>query len=328
MKYTSCDWINGGLDFRPDCIVLCCFSWLQGYEEYVLVDNYHGEKIDWSELFEKKRNLINLQKQGKTADFCKSCVYQESYDWDDDDSINCLLLNHWTNCNSACIYCDFGNEREYYNKNQAYDILPILEEMKEKNILKLTERSFVSFGGGEPTVLKNFDNVLKFLVDFGFKNIRINSSGIKYSAAIENGIKQGRVDVVISVDAGSSQIYKNIKRVDCFDKVWQNIANYAKSALEKNRVKAKYIIVPNVNDSQKDIDEFLNCAAAANLSAISFSVEKYWSTTETEKLVETEKAKQIYELLLYAENRAKQLNFEIELYSEAIGFKNLMKDNK
>ena len=96
----------------------------------------------------------------------------------------------------------------------------------------------------------------------------------------------------------------------------------------KNRVKAKYIIVPNVNDSQKDIDDFLNCAAAANLSAISFSVEKYWSTTETEKLVETEKAKQIYELLLYAENRAKQLNFEIELYSEAIGFKNLMKDNK
>ncbi len=125
MRYTSCNWINGGLDFRPDSIVLCCFSWLQGYEEFVLVENYQGGKIDWVKLFDKS---------GQAADFCKNCIYQEERDWLDDDSINCLLLNHWTNCNSSCIYCDFGKEHEFFNQQQPYDILPILKDMKENGI--------------------------------------------------------------------------------------------------------------------------------------------------------------------------------------------------
>lgn len=324
MKYTSCDWINGGLDFRPEQIVLCCFSWLQGYEEYVLVDNYHGEPIDWEKLFEKKRQLINMQKQGKTTVFCKNCIYQKEHDWIDDDSINCLLLNHFTNCNSSCIYCDFGNNKQEFENLVTYDIVPILQDMKNKGFLKVTNRSFVTFGGGEPTVLKNFDNVLTFLIDEGFKNIRINSSGIKYSSAITNGLKNDVVDVVISVDSGSKEIYQKIKRVDCFEKVWGNIAEYAKSALNTAKVKAKYIIVPDVNDTQKDIDDFLQYAVKSELKAISFSVEKYWSTTEPEKLVNTKKAQEVYSLLQYAENRAKDLNFEVELYSEGLGFKNLM----
>ncbi len=325
MRYKSCSWINGGLDFRPDSIVLCCFSWLQGYEEYVLVDNYFGEKIDWAKLFEKKRALIDLQKSGKTADFCHNCIYQEERDWVDDDSINCLLFNHWTNCNSACIYCDLGQEHEFYNRQKSYDILPILKDMNENGILKIIDGSFVSFGGGEPTVLKDFDEILNLLIEVGFKVIRINTSGIKYSKAIEDGLKNKSVDIVTSVDSGSAEIYRKIKRVDCFDKVWQNLKNYAKSAANKNDVKAKFIIIPDVNNTQKDIDDFFDCVEKNDLRAVSFSVEKNWANdTPAEIFRETDKAKKIYDLLLYSENKSRELGLFLELYSEGIGFKNLM----
>ena len=329
MKYTSCHWINGGLDFRADSIVLCCFSWLQGYEEYVLVENYRGGKIDWAELFNKKRALTDLQKKGKTAKFCENCIYQEERDWLDDDSINCLLLNHWTNCNSSCIYCDFGKEHDFYNQQKPYDILPVLKEMRENGILKAVEGSFVSFGGGEPTVLKNFDEILNFLIDTGFKNIRINTSGIKFSDAIMSGLQNNSVDIVSSVDSGSAEIYRKIKQVDCFDKVWQNLHNYAKIAANKNNVKAKYIIIPNINDSKKHIDDFFDCIEKNNLSAVSFSVEKNWANnTPAPVFKQSEKAKEIYDLLLYAENKSEKLGLNIELYSEGIGFKNLMENNK
>lgn len=329
MRYTSCNWINGGLDFRPDSIVLCCFSWLQGYEEFVLVENYQGGKIDWVKLFDKKRKLIDLQKSGQAADFCKNCIYQEERDWLDDDSINCLLLNHWTNCNSSCIYCDFGKEHEFFNQQQPYDILPILKDMKENGILKVIEGSFVSFGGGELTVLKNCDEILNFLIDTGFRNIRINTSGIKYSNAIENALKNNFVDVVSSVDAGSSEIYKKIKRVDCFEKVWQNLKKYAQSASNKKNVKAKYILIPNINDTKKDLDDFFDCVLKNELEAVSFSVEKNWSSDIPENtLVHSDMAKKIYDLLLYAENKAQNLNMPVELYSEGIGFKNLIENNR
>lgn len=325
MIYTSCSWINGGLDFRPDSIVLCCFSWLQGYEEYVLVDNYFGEKINWTKLFEKKRTLINLQKRGETADFCRNCIYQEERDWLDDDSINCLLFNHWTNCNSACIYCDLGQEHEFYNRQKPYDILPVLKDMKENGILKIIDGSFVSFGGGEPTVLRNFDEILNLLTDVGFKVIRINTSGIKYSQAIEFGLRNKTTDIVTSVDAGSAEIYKKIKRVDCFDTVWQNLKNYAKAATNKNDVKAKYIIIPDVNDTKTEIDNFFNCVKKHDLQAVSFSVEKNWSNnTPAEVLRNSDKAKKVYDLLQYCENKSRDLELFLELYSEGIGFKNVM----
>ncbi len=323
MRYTSCHWISGGLDFRANSIVLCCFSWLQGYDEYVLVNDYHGGKINWQELFEKKKKLINLQKEGKTADFCKNCIYQEERDWVDDDSINCLLFNHWTKCNSACTYCDFGKNHKYYNRQKSYNILPILEEMRENGILKVTEGSFISFGGGEPTVLENFDEILNLLIDVGFKNIRINTSGIKYSKAIENGLMKNAIDIVTSVDAGEQKIYKTIKQVDCFDRVWNNLKKYTKSAAQKTNVKAKYIIIPDINDTKKNIDDFFECVKRHELSAVSFSVEKYWSCN-TPQLANTQKAKEIFNLLLYAENKTKELGLNLEIYSEGLGFKKLM----
>lgn len=63
--------------------------------------------------------------------------------------------------------------------------------MLEKNILK--PGGAIGFGGGEPTILEEFEELISILLDKGFTNIRVPSSGIKYSEIIEKGISKGQL---------------------------------------------------------------------------------------------------------------------------------------
>ena len=323
MFYKSCDWISGGLDFRQSSVVLCCFTYMQGYDEYELIPDYHGEKINWTDLFRKKHELIERQKADNPADFCNNCIYLTERDWVDDDTINCMIFNHWTNCNSACIYCYFGQNHDYYNKQPYYDIVPVLEDMEANGILKVVQGSFVSFGGGEPTLLKDFDKILNILKRNRFPKIRINSSGIKYSEPIVNGLADNTFNVCISPDAGSREKYRQIKRVDCFENVWNNIAKYVQSAANTNDVKVKYIIIPDVNDTQKDIDDFFAMAEKTGVTSVCLSVDKTWTADLDEKIKEP-KELEIFELMKSFENTAKARNLDFEMYSEGLAFKNFL----
>lgn len=319
MIYKSCDWISGGLDFRQNSIVLCCFTYMQGYDEYELVSDYHGEKINWVELFRKKHELIERQKNNNPAEFCNNCIYLENRDWVDNDTINCMIFNHWANCNSSCIYCYYGQNHKYFNQQVYYNILPILEDMETNGILKVIPSSFVSFGGGEPTLLKDFDKIIHLLVRNNFPKIRINSSGIKYSETITKGLCDKTLNICISPDSGSRGKYKQIKQVDCFEQVWKNIGSYVKNASDKNDVMVKYIIIPDVNDTKKDIDDFFYMVQKYHVSSVCVSVDKTWSADLDES---SDKSKELYifDLMKYFESLAYNQNLSFDMYSEGLSF--------
>lgn len=326
MIYKSCDWINGGMDFRQNSIVLCCFTYMQGYQEYELVSNYNGGKIDWNKFFQKKHELIEIQKNNQSAIFCENCIYQEERDWDDDDTINCMIFNHWTNCNSACIYCYFGQEHDFYNKQSYYDVIPILEDMEANGILKVIPSSFVSFGGGEPTLLKNFDRIIQIIKRNNFPTIRINSSGILFSDTIAESLEDNTVNVCISPDAGSKDMYLKIKRVNCFDVVWDNINKYITRASDSNNVKVKYIIIPNINSTKKDIDDFFKMADKNKVSSVCLSVEKNWLSDLEQNKIKNNQAIEIYDLMTYFETETFKRGFELEIYSEGLSFKEFIRE--
>ena len=75
--------------------------------------------------------------------------------------------------------------------------------IKNNKLLKATKDNCIVFGGGEPTILKEFDKLLNLFCEENFNNIRINSSGIKYSHALTNALKNRRASLVISVDSGT-----------------------------------------------------------------------------------------------------------------------------
>ena len=316
MQYKSCQWVNRGIEFRTDEIRLCCYGYLQGREtEYqtTLFTDYHGGKIDWDAFFKKKDELKQMHKEGKYLDACKDCIYLHEQDWDEENYINHFTFNHWTKCNCNCTYCYTNGDKKAFNKYKEYKIYPIIKDMFKQGIIKKMGESCLCFGGGEPTILDGFDKLIDLFVSNGAKNIRINTSGIKYSKAIEKALKLGVMSIVISTDAGCEQTYEKVKQVKCYKKVWENIRKYNKAAVDKKLVKVKYILIPGFNDNYEEINKWFDEVVKNGVTAVSLSVEQDWYNTH-----QPEFTPEIYEQIAYMEKRSKELNLDLEIYCEAL----------
>ena len=311
-KYYSCYWLNSGIHFTSKNIRFCCYEYLHSKKENIIIDNYGGRFIDYDKYFSFKNQYKTLAKQGNIHPNCKGCIYLEEEEWDDSNFFDHFLFNHWLNCNSKCIYCGQAYLFEHL-KRQYYNVYPVLMDMKKNNLIKATNSSCVVFGGGEPTLLKEFENLINFFSNEGFKNIRVNSSGIRYSNSLENALKEGIASLVISPDSGTRDLYKTIKRVDMFDVVWKNISKYSLNSKFDDSVKAKYILINSVNDNKSHIDNFFKQCIKYNVRSVSLSVEQHWYDREFPEMSE-----RVYDLISYFEQKAIELKLSIELYCEAI----------
>lgn len=322
--YTSCDWVNNGIEFRHNSIRTCCFGYLQDQREpcSTLINNYKGEKIDWPKLIKKKQEHKDLHKNNLFWKQCQDCVYLSENNWDEDFYIDHVIFNHWTNCNCNCTYCYTNDNKKASNSFKCYNILPVIKDMLAKNILRATQNSCITFGGGEPTILKDFDKIVDLLIKNNFNNIRINSSGSKYSKSIEKGLKNGSISLVISPDAGTKETYTQIKRVNTFDKVWNHIKKYSLAQKNPNQVKVKYILIPGVNDNLDEIIKWFELLQKDNVKAIAVSIEQKWYFKTYPNFSED-----IYQKIKYFEKKAKQLDLELELYVEALSLVKKYEEN-
>lgn len=313
--YTSCEWVNNGIEFRQNSIRTCCFAYLQDQREpcSTLVNNYKGEKIDWPKLIKKKLEHKNLHKDNVFWKQCKDCVYLFENDWDEDFYIDHITFNHWTNCNCNCTYCYTNDDKKASNSFKYYNILPVIKDMLAKNILRATPTSCITFGGGEPAILKDFDKIIDLFIKNNFHNIRINSSGIKYSKSIEKGLKNGAISLVISPDAGTKETYTKIKGGKTFDKVWNHIKKYSLFQKNPDQVKVKYILIPGVNDDLKEVTKWFEMIQKNNVKAIAVSIEQKWYFKNYPNF-----SQDIYQKIKYFENKAQEIGLDLEIYVEAL----------
>lgn len=315
MKYLSCRYIEHGMDFEHTRLETCCFTCHSGGGNITLQKDYSGQKINWEELFEKKRKYRQQHKNGDLLPNCKGCIFLEEREWDEEDYINYLQFNYWVACNSKCIYCYEVQNRDIFEKIKPYNTVPIVKEMIEKKILR--PGGEVSFGGGEPTIAPEFEDLIDLLAENGFRNMRIHSSGIKYSPAIENAIRKGVLNVVISVDSGCEKTYTKIKQVNAYKKVIENMEKYASA--NKNGyglMTSKYIIIPNVNDNRNEIDMWIDSVLRVGGKWLALDIEDVWYKTNRSTISDY-----YLELVNYVIDKANSLNMRIELYDRAKGLK-------
>ena len=151
-----------------------------------------------------------------------------------------------------------------------------------------------------------FEDIMNLFSNNSKCKIKIYSSGIKYSKAIENLLRAGNCELVITPDCGDRQLYKKIKGVDKFDEVWSNIQNYAAAQNEnKEQVRAKYIILPNINDNEEEIKKFFNKVIEANVSYIKPEID---ITSYLKIKQDKEKLEELFKLLVFMEKYAEKHN--------------------
>ncbi|MCD7779169.1 MAG: radical SAM protein [Candidatus Gastranaerophilales bacterium] len=313
MKYTSCIHLEHGITFFSTSVQICCISSHPGGGGITEIENYKGELINWEEFFSKRNKLREGTKNGVIPEKCAGCYYLKEQEWNNNNYIDEVLIGHFTNCNCNCIYCYTDKDKDFFNANKTYNIYPVIKDMIEKGVL--SKNATITFGGGEPTILKEFEELIYLLLDYDVHNIRIHSDGIKYSPAIEKGLKLGKIALITSVDASSKAVYEKIKRVPCFDKVWKNLDKYAKT--KNGLIRTKYVLIPGINDNLSEVKNWLQKTYEAGIKNIAFDIEDNWFKAHKDNI-----PKYIYIIFDFVSECYKQYNIEsCELYERAYNLK-------
>ena len=231
-------------------------------------------------------------------------------DWKQDGKFNLIVIAHRSNCSCNCIYCNFSKDKNYWNNRESYNIVPVLEDLRDRNLL--AENLMISICGGECTEYPNneFENIMEFIIKQKCK-LWINSSGFNYSPLISKCLSLSLLDITISVDAGTKEVYEKIKRVKKFDDVWNNIAEYQRNAVLDaggyyGRMTVKFVIVPGINNTQKHLYDFIKKCREAKIKYIRIAVEYNWWTENKHK----EMPKNLIKLVKYIQKFNQEFSIE------------------
>ncbi len=305
-KYYSCNIIEHGFDAQIDSINLCCrISKDRIYNKVILLPDFKGEKINWNDFFNKTNELRNIQKSGKTIPQCTGCIYLEYKVWDNKNYINTININNWIKCNAECIYCDRKESRH----KKEYKIYPVIKDLIKNKYLQ--NPADITIAGGEPTITGDFDKTLKILIKNKISPVRVLTNAIRYNKFIEQGLKKGLVNILISTDSGTKETYKKIKLTDKHFQVWKNIKKYAQIAQTNSLVKTKYIIIPHFNDNEQEIKEFQerNFEAGIKYTCIDLEISNYLKYGNN-----TEFLNDFYNLYLYAKKLGEKKGIIVDAF--------------
>lgn len=330
-KMYRCRYLAHGLYIHYDCFRHCHLSIHSPTERnnnYIIPYTGPKDKADWDKVFEIKNNLVKNMREGDIPPFCKGCHWIEEFDensqeqflTDFDNYIDMIWIGHSNECNANCIYCFSFQEILEHRTIKGYDIFPLFKELLDKKIYNLEKEpnAHVSFAMGEPTILKSFDDVIKLFAKYGNRHFALYTNGIKTSKMVLNVLKMENIDIriVISLDAGSRDVFKKVKKVDKFKETCKTIKEYAKAAssARPNALGVKYIIIPNVNDTKEEIDKWYDlCVKELGVKYLIADIEEKWFVRQSGEVPEYVK-----ELLRYIRSRCQQDNIAFEFYDRAL----------
>lgn len=314
--FQSCKYIEHGLVLDHKNVIQACNIFNPGHEgRPVLYENYCGEKINWDDFFAKKNALRKYSRESKCPPQCEGCIGFEFKEWDDENYVDYLILTPWVDCNSRCIYCTCHSDMEVINNTKPYSVLALVKDMIENNVLK--KDGTIDFAGGEPTIYPEFKELLTTFLNNDFSKIVIHTNAILYSDEIARGIEEGRVNILVSIDAGSKEIHEKIKGVNTHDNVWEHMRRYA---LCQNdgiiRVKTKYILYPGVNDIESEIALWVKKSADIGIKAVVLDLDFNWICENVNNI-----PIELYNLINFAQKEADKFGIALELYGSIFKLK-------
>ena len=241
--YLSCWHLERGLVFFPGRLTACCANPITGMQPELA--KFSGGTVDIDAIAETRRQIIEEHKAGRIIKDCQHCPKLIEVVPDDPRlgsyPIADVTIAHFTSCNIRCNYCYTvidGSVKA--NISKVPPILPTFQELVERK--QLNPGSRIRFSGGEPTLLPEFDALVKLLSDYGCQSI-IHTNATRLSPSIIEGLARDTVELVLGMDAATDETYRAIKKMNYNEKVWANAGAYvaARRPEAKNKIWFKFI---------------------------------------------------------------------------------------
>lgn len=270
-KSWNCYDLKNSLFLSPDEIRTCCKRFFVDNKikgDVVLLDekNNSFSEFNVDNILKAKKNLYNDINKGVSLE-CSGCPFLEFKDWGsiDDLEVNYLSIEHHSVCNMKCTYC---SETYYGGQIPKYDIVKLISNLTESSAM--SKCSSIVWGGGEPTLDKNFSLLLdKTVMSFPHIKQRVITNSTVFLNNLKKYIESDNVSIVTSIDAGSQDTFYEVRNNNNFYNVLENLVKYSEQ--KPNNITIKYIIL-NENKSLKEITSFVNHIKEKKLENCNFQI--------------------------------------------------------
>ena len=156
-------------------------------------------------------------------------------------------------CNFKCGYClpdgykiDRSDNRKFLNIEEIGRLAKALSELGVSKI-RLT--------GGEPTVRKDFFEIIKIIKEnSGIKKTVMTTNGYRLDKIADDIKNSGLDGINISIDSLNADTFKKITGHDRLEEILKGIKNLQK--LNFKNIKINAVLLKGINDSKKDFDDW------------------------------------------------------------------------
>ena len=220
---------------------------------------------------------------------CKKCAVYQQKNWQNSNLIGYVNLSMYpAPCNAKCIYCNAhkSDYSEYFVKDtvkNAYEsMFDAIDYMVDNDMVR--PEALWQISSGEIAIHPYKDRILS--VCRGKRCMFLTNCFI-YDEQIGNNLSLNpKSSVNLSIDAGTSETWHQIKGVDNFYGVVENLHKYHKQCLEDRQITLKYIILPGINDNNRDymgVIDIMKSMGIKNLTIGRDSRTKYKITQDERK---------------------------------------------
>lgn len=272
-RYLSCRHLERGMVFNPGRVITpCCMNPATGMVPQLAP--FGGPDFTVDAVLEARARMVNRHKAGDIDDGCKSCPRLVEGEWSDAEMgpypIDEVTVAPFSSCNIRCNYCyTVTNPEQTSPLSKAPRVLPVFEELIERKLL--APYATVRFSGGEPTLSPEFEPLLTLLNGYGIRSI-VYTNATKRSDAIIEALKRDQVELILGIDAASTEVYKAIKKMNYHDKVWKVVADYCAAAQPNavHKVWAKFIFCL---ENYREAAPFVRRADAAGVKYVYYDFD-------------------------------------------------------
>jgi len=270
-KCWSCIDLHHSLFLAPDQIRTCCKRFFVNGEmrgDVCLIDKAESDNpiVNSVEILQAKQILLAKINSGEESD-CDGCPFLEFKDWGPSDKLDItyLSLEYHSVCNLRCTYC---SELFYDGKKSRYDVNILMQSLIKNNALDNCKT--IVWGGGEPVLDKGFNSLFKkMVVHLPSVRQRVLTNAVKYSKTIERFLKEDKICITSSVDAGTDKTFLLIRGRPKLKEVMSNLKRY--SLANASQVTVKYIFTED-NSCIDEVKSFIALIKKYKLTGCNFQI--------------------------------------------------------
>jgi uncharacterized Fe-S cluster-containing radical SAM superfamily protein len=253
-EYLSCEWVEGGIAFNRRSLHTCLI--VHHRTGMPFFADYNGGAIPLEVMLRIREEIRQANRSGEIHPECRGCAHLKRKRWPASrHPINIVGIAHYSHCNIECNYCFLQTQdrSSFESGFRPYPLRETIGRLLEEGLL--APDAIIDWGGGEPTVYREFDDILGMTLERGAFHY-VHTNGVRLPDLIRHTPHANRIHIICSVDAGLPETYRLMKKRDYLEVVWTHLADYIRSGC---RVTLKYIVRED-NCSQQDLDAFLERA--------------------------------------------------------------------